>query len=248
MAMVLLVVALVGLLIGACLNVLIIRIPKERSFQGVPKCTRCNRPLMWWQWLPVIGWLVQGGKARCCGRQLNLIFPIVEILYAAALTAFAARYQFSPTFFYLALIAAVLIVTGAIDWLHRYIYTLFILAPALIVLILASFIPGHSFLSALVGALVGGFVFTLLFFLAHFLFPAKSAPFGLGDVYLSIFIGAAVGIIHLMPALFYGILLAGLFSLGILVARKMGKSQTEYIAYGSFLCLGTLGYLAVVGI
>jgi leader peptidase (prepilin peptidase)/N-methyltransferase len=243
------VVALVGLLLGALLNIVVVRLPRERELSGWPRCTRCGRALAWWQLLPVVGWLAQGGRGRCCGRALNWLFPLNEAIAAAALAIFYARYGLSTSFFYLAFVAAVLIVTGAIDWLHRSIYTFVILGAALVVLPAATAVPHHSFLNALLGALVAGFVFALFFGLARLLFPSAASPFGLGDVYLGIFIGAAVGLLDLMPALFYGMLLAGIFSAGLLVLRRSGRPDVpQYISYGTFLCLGVLIYLSVWGI
>lgn len=235
---------LAGLLLGSLLNVIVIRLPRERSLAGWPRCTRCGRPLAWWQVLPLIGWLAQGGRGRCCGRPLKWLFPLVELISGAALALFYARYGLTVTFFYMAFVAAVLIVTGAIDWLHRSIYTFVILGGALVALLAAPAVTGHSFLNALLGALAAGFVFALFFALARLLFPAASSPFGLGDVYLAIFIGAAVGLTNLMPALLYGMLLAGAFSAALLVLRLAGRRNIpQYISYGTFLCMGALGFL-----
>jgi leader peptidase (prepilin peptidase) / N-methyltransferase len=240
---------IIGLAAGALLNVVIIRLPREGASSGWLRCTRCGRPLAWWQLLPLVGWLAQGGHGRCCGRRLHWIFPVVELLSGTALALLYARYGLSSPFFYLAFVAAVLIVTGAIDWLHRYIYTLVILGGALVATIAAAFVARHSLLNAVVGALVAGFVFAIFFALARVMYPARSAPFGLGDVYLAIFIGAAVGLTNLMPALFYGMLLAGIFSVGIIALRRAGRTGVpEYISYGTFLCVGALGYLLTRGL
>lgn len=238
-----------GLLAGSLLNLVVIRLPREGAFGGWPSCTRCATRLAVWQILPLAGWLAQGGRGRCCGRRLHPLFPLVELGYASIVTVCYLRYGLTVSFWYLAFVAAVLVVTGAIDWLHRYIYTVFILGPAGIVLIAALFIPQHSLLNALLGALIAGILFIAMFALARLLFPGKAAPFGLGDVYLGIFIGAAVGLTNLMPALFYGVLLAGIFSLALIVLRRTGRTGApEYISYGSFLCLGALGYIVLFGL
>jgi leader peptidase (prepilin peptidase)/N-methyltransferase len=238
-----------GMLLGTLLNIVIVRLPRERELGGWPRCTRCGRPLAWWQIVPLIGWLAQGGRGRCCGRQLNWLFPLVELLAAGSLTIFYLRYGFGSAFAYLAFVTVVLLVTGAIDWLHRSIYTFVILGAALIVLLAAQVIPAHSFLNALFGALAAGIVFAVFFVLARALFPGKAAPFGLGDVYLGIFIGAAVGLTRLMPTLFYGMLLAGVYSAVVILVRRAGRAGvSEYISYGTFLCLGALGYLLLFGL
>jgi leader peptidase (prepilin peptidase) / N-methyltransferase len=233
-----------GLFLGTLLNVVVIRLPHERNMSGWPRCTRCGRGLAWWQVLPLVGWLGQAGRGRCCGRRLSWLFPLIELISGGTLALFYTRYGFSAIFFYLAFVTAVLIVTGAIDWLHRSIYTLFILGPALIALLVSPTVPPHSFLQALVGTLVAGFVFVIFFILARMMFPAKSSPFGLGDVYLGMFIGAALGFRNLLPALFYGILLAGVFSAILVILKRTGRTNVpEYISYGTFLCMGALGYL-----
>jgi leader peptidase (prepilin peptidase)/N-methyltransferase len=240
------VVFLAGLLLGTLLNVVVVRLPRERDMRGWPRCTRCGRSLSLWQLLPVIGWAAQGGRGRCCGKPLKWLFPLIELVSGAALALFYARYGLTAVFFYMAFVTVVLIVTGAIDWLHRSIYTLVILGGALVALAAAPLVPGHSFLNALLGALLAGFVFAIFFALARVLFPAAASPFGLGDVYLAIFIGAAVGIIDLMMALFYGMLLAGIFSAALLILRRAGRPNVpQYISYGTFLCLGALAYLLV---
>jgi leader peptidase (prepilin peptidase)/N-methyltransferase len=243
------VVFVAGLFLGTLLNFVIIRLPRERDLGGKPRCTGCGRPLAWWQLLPVLGWLVQGGRGRCCGRRLHWLFPLVEILMAAALTRFYILYGAQPIFFYLAFVAAVLLITGAIDWLHRSIYTFVILGAALIALLASLGLWGHhNIVNALLGMLVAGFVFIIFFLLARLLFPGKAAPFGLGDVYLGIFIGAALGLTRLTPALFYGMLLAGIYSALLIVIRSLGRKIPEYISYGSFLCLGALSFLVWNGL
>jgi leader peptidase (prepilin peptidase)/N-methyltransferase len=124
-----------------------------------------------------------------------------------------------------------------------------ILGGALVALLAAALVPELNFLSSLLGALAAGFVFAIFFALARLLFPAASSPFGLGDVYLAIFIGAAVGLLNLMMALFYGMLLAGVFSAALIVLRRAGRPNIpQYISYGTFICLGALGYLLLWGV
>ncbi|KAB8145101.1 prepilin peptidase [Chloroflexia bacterium SDU3-3] len=239
-------IAILGLAMGMLLNILVVRIPREKHMGGWPRCTRCGKPLEFWQALPLVGWLAQRGRARCCGKRLHWVHPLVDALSMLSLVVFYLHYDLSARFFFLAFVAAVLLLTAAIDWLHRSIYTLFILVPALLAVVVSAWVPGLGVVNSVVGALFAGFAFVLLFMLARILFPGKAAPFGLGDVYLAIFIGATVGIVNLMPALFYGILAAGIYSAGIILMRRAGRpNMPEYIAYGSFLCLGTLAFLMV---
>jgi leader peptidase (prepilin peptidase)/N-methyltransferase len=238
---------IVGLLLGSLLNLLIIRIPRERGLFGWPRCTRTGEPLAPWQLVPLLGWLAQRGRAAD-GQRLHWVFPVVELLTATVVTALYLRYGFSDNFAYVVFVCSVLIVTGAIDLLHRYIYTFVILGAALIALIVGPLV-GLSLPGVLLGALGGGFGFALLYGLARVLYPGKAAPFGLGDVYLAIFIGAAVGLVNLFPALFIGMLMAGIVAVIIVIGRATGRSNTpEYISYGTYLCLGTIVFIVFGGL
>ncbi len=240
-----LLVFLAGLLLGTLLNVLIIRLPRERRLLGWPRCTRTAEPLALWQLIPLAGWLLQRGRASD-GRPLHWIYPLVELISGLSLLRLYQLYGLSPAFFYLAFVCAVLIVTGAIDWLHRFIYTFVILGAALVAII-AGPLVGLNWVNVVLGALIGGFCFALFYLVARVLFPGPGVPFGLGDVYLAIFIGAAVGLLNLAPALFYGMLMAGIVSAGILIARRTGRPTPTYIAYGTYLCLGTILFIAMGG-
>src|SRR5579859_3949386 len=102
--------ALLGLFLGTLLNLVIIRLPRERTLGGWPHCTRCGRPLALWQYLPLIGWLSQAGRARCCGRQLHWIYPLIELLSTIACLLFALSYGVGALFFYLVFVTIVLLV------------------------------------------------------------------------------------------------------------------------------------------
>lgn len=242
------VVVLAGLGLSLLVNLVVVRLPRERELGGWPRCTRCGRALAWWQLLPLVGWLAQGGRARCCGRALHWIFLIDDLLLLGAALLLYQRYGLGGQWLYFMFVAVVLVLTGAIDWLHRSIYTFVILGAALLALVVAFAVPGLGFLNALLGALLAGLVFALFFALARLMFPSTAAPFGLGDVYLAIFIGAAVGLLNLMPAIFYGMALAGAFSVVLLALRAAGRKVPQYISYGSFLCLGALSYLLIWGL
>lgn len=239
---------LIGLLLGGLLNIVIVRLPREQNMRGWPRCTRCGQPLVWWQIIPLIGWLAQVGRARCCGKPLHWIYPLVELLTGAIMAWLYLRYGLSSLFFYLTFVTLVLLITGAIDWLHRWIYTFVILGSAVVVLIASVFVRPHNLLNAFAGLLIAGFIFLLFYILARILFPSQSAPFGLGDVYLAMFLGAAFGLTRLASVLFIGMLLAGIFSVGVIAIRASGRPAPKYISYGTFLCLGALGYIVAYGI
>jgi leader peptidase (prepilin peptidase)/N-methyltransferase len=233
-----------GLFLGALLNVAIIRLPREKRLLGWPRCTRTGERLALWQLLPVLGWALQRGRARD-GRPLKLIYPLVELLTAAVVVLLHNRYGLDPKFFYALFVCAVLIVTGAIDWLYRYIYTFVILGAALVALVFGTLVLRPNMLQtltlSLMGAVSAGAAFLLFYVLAARLFPSASVPFGLGDVQLAVFLGAAFGFYNLSYAFFPGIMIAGLVSALILIGRALRlRNMPTYMSYGTYLCLGAI--------
>ena len=241
-----------GLFLGTLLNVAVIRLPREKRLLGWPRCTRTGEPLAPWQLLPVLGWALQRGRARD-GRPLKLIYPLVELLTAAVVVLLHNRYGFEPKFFYALFVCAVLLVTGAIDWLYRFIYTFVILGAALVAVVFGALVLRPNILQtltlSLMGAISAGIVFMLFYVLAGRLFPSASVPFGLVDVQLAVFLGAAFGFYNLNYAFFPGIMLAGFVSALVLIGRALKlPNMPTYMSYGTYLCLGAILSTVVRGV
>ncbi|MFO0564128.1 MAG: prepilin peptidase [Polyangiaceae bacterium] len=70
-----------GLAFGSFLNVVIYRLPRGESLvHPGSRCPKCGTPIRAWQNLPVFGWLLLFGKARCCGVKISPRYPLVEAL------------------------------------------------------------------------------------------------------------------------------------------------------------------------
>src|SRR6266511_1374084 len=73
MDLMIVVIFLAGLVLGTLLNIVVIRLPRERKMGGWPRCTRCGRPLAVWQLLPSHAELVisaQRTNSRYCAGAL----------------------------------------------------------------------------------------------------------------------------------------------------------------------------------
>ena len=74
---------LVGIVVGSFLNVLIFRIPlKEDIAVERSHCMHCGHILSWYELIPLISWIIQGGKCRSCKAKISAQYPIVEALNA----------------------------------------------------------------------------------------------------------------------------------------------------------------------
>ena len=109
---------LLGTCVGSFLNVLIYRIPKGEEFVKTPShCMTCGHPLKWYELVPVVSWLAQGGKCRACGVKLSAQYPIVETLNGIMwlLTGILFRGDWLTVGLYCGLFS-MLLVLSVIDW------------------------------------------------------------------------------------------------------------------------------------
>src|SRR5271170_1437848 len=74
---------LFGLVIGSFLNVCIVRIPAHKSIVTPPSaCTKCGATIRPYDNIPVVSYLLLGGKCRGCKTPISAIYPLVELLTA----------------------------------------------------------------------------------------------------------------------------------------------------------------------
>jgi leader peptidase (prepilin peptidase)/N-methyltransferase len=156
--------ALLGLAVGSFLNVVVYRLPRGESVvRPRSRCPRCERPLPFWENVPVLSWLWLRGRCRGCGGAISWRYPAVELATAALFAAIAWRHGLSPMTPVWFAFAAALLAAALIDFDHRIIpdeISLGGLALALVAVPGAEALAGLPFgaraLRALAGALLGG--------------------------------------------------------------------------------------------
>lgn len=68
-----------GANIGSFLNVVMHRAPRGESVvRGGSRCPACGSRVRWHDNVPVIGWLLLGGRCRDCGGGISPRYPLVE--------------------------------------------------------------------------------------------------------------------------------------------------------------------------
>ncbi|HEY4084362.1 MAG TPA: prepilin peptidase [Bryobacteraceae bacterium] len=82
---------LFGLLIGSFLNVCIYRWPQDLSVvKPRSACPGCNKPIAWYDNVPVLSFLLLGGKCRRCAMKISPVYPVVELLTGLLFAWFVA--------------------------------------------------------------------------------------------------------------------------------------------------------------
>ena len=68
-----------GIVIGSFLNVCIYRIPKKENIVSTRShCMACGYQLKWYDLVPLLSYILLGGKCRKCKTKLSLQYPIIE--------------------------------------------------------------------------------------------------------------------------------------------------------------------------
>lgn len=231
-----LLVGVLGLLIGSFLNVCIYRLPRRESVTWPGShCTSCQRPLAWYENIPVVSWIALRGRCRTCGDPISAMYPIVEMVTAAVFVGGYATYGPTPLLAVRLLFAAAMIVLFVIDLQHQILPNAITL-PGIAVGIAASFVLPPGWVDALAGAVAGG---ALLYAVAEAYYRWRGVEgLGMGDVKMLAMIGAFLGwklmLVTLVLASFAGSIL------GLAIIASGRGSMRLALPFGTFLAVGAL--------
>jgi len=86
--------AVFGAMVGSFLNVCIYRLPLGLSVGNPVRsfCPGCERTIPWYQNIPVLSWLLLGGRCGGCRNKISPRYLVVEILTALLFAGVAARF------------------------------------------------------------------------------------------------------------------------------------------------------------
>jgi len=222
--------ALLGLLLGALVNVLADDLP-ERRLPRRPRCATCQRTYRPLRWFGLVRKL--GGGCPQCGAAERWRPLLVEVGLALVFGLLWARYQrLSGELLAVSLYFAIFALILVTDMEHRLILHV-VTFPAIAFALGASFFT-VSPVSALLGAAVGFSLFFAIYLIGGLVFG--TGAMGFGDVTLSTFIGTAVGFPLVVVALLTGILAGGMITLLLLLTRV--RRLRSKVPYGPFLLIG----------
>ncbi len=231
-----------GLPIGSFLNVVIWRLPREESIAFPPShCPICGAAIKPYDNIPVLSYIILGGKCRNCKAKISIQYPIVElstaILFALTwpLTGGHIGWELASALVFTGIGVAV---TG-IDYHHKIIPDELSIGGLVVGLILAPLSAGawSGLLWAFVAALGGAVLLFLVRVGGQALF--KKEALGFGDVKLIAMIGAFVGWRGVLLTVFLGALFGTIGGVAAMIFSREAREE-RLIPFGPFLILGGL--------
>jgi leader peptidase (prepilin peptidase) / N-methyltransferase len=229
-----------GLLFGSFLNVVIYRMQRKQSIvYPSSHCPACTQPILFYDNIPVLSYLILRGRCRRCGAPISIRYPLVEALTAVCLAALYFRFGLSSAWGLYSILVLFLIPIAFIDLDVKLVLNRLVFPGAIIGIFYQLVFHVASWKVVALGAVSGGILLLLIAGLGALLFKKQSL--GMGDVKLIVFIGVYVGFPAVLYCFFFSVLAAAVYIIIGLLARKIEFGDT--IPFGPFLAIGTFGYL-----
>ncbi|MBW4030532.1 MAG: prepilin peptidase [Acidobacteria bacterium] len=229
-----------GLAIGSFLNVVIYRVPRHLSIvRPGSACPVCSRPIAARDNIPVISWIVLGGRCRGCHSPISMRYPLVELTTAGLFAVTAWRVGAHLDLVAFLILDAALLALALID-VEMLLLPRSIVYPTLVAVgtvFLATAALQHQWHRLLVAALCSLAWFTV-FFVMNLISPRS---LGFGDVRLSAVLGLALGwwgVGEVILGFFLSNLVGAVVGVTLIATQKMRRDQP--VPYGVFLAIGTV--------
>ena len=224
-----------GSVMGSFYHVVATRLSKGRSIiHPGSHCERCGHRLSWYENIPIISFIIQGGKCRECKTDLPISYLMMEVCTGIL---FAVCYHVFD--FTVDLIVALIFVSSLITIIISDIDYMIILdevlvfAVASIILIYIFSIGIYDTCIRILYGLASFGVMLLFKKLGDLIFKQESL--GGGDIKLMFLIGLVIGIEMAIFNIFFAAFIAFPIALAFLLVKK-----DNIIPFGPFLSMGAI--------
>ena len=223
---------IIGTIMGSFFNVVAHRLSNNESIiKPGSHCEKCNHLLKWYELIPIISFLIQGGRCRQCHTKLSWWYPLIEIITGLFYLFSYLYFGLSYDFFISLVISSVLVITCITDFNYLIILDEPLIVGSILIIII-KFLQGGIIdtLIAILSGLLLFFFMLLVKILGDKAFKRESL--GGGDIKLSFFIGLSLG----YKLAFVNLVLASLLTLPI-AFYYLVKYKDREVPFGPFLII-----------
>ncbi len=219
-----------GLVVGSFLGALSYRWPRGMSVVGGRSfCPHRKHKIAWFDNIPVISFILLGGKCRNCHKKISLRYPTIELaggLGFVGLGLIRSGWELP----YLLIVFSILVAIFVIDLEHQLIpdNLVFFLLIITYSLLLTTSAPDFY------ARVASGFAAALFLLSIHLI--TRGRGMGLGDVKFALFGGTFFGWPGLLTWLYVSFLTGGALALILILSGRARLKQK--IAFGPFLIVG----------
>jgi leader peptidase (prepilin peptidase)/N-methyltransferase len=231
---------LTGCILGSFYNVVIHRLPSGQSIVRPPSnCPGCGNSIAAYDNIPLVSYLLLGGRCRHCKMPISLRYPLVEALSGLLALLLFRRYGLHPQIVVEFIFCSLLLIITLIDFDTMEIPDVLSLPGIALGLGFSFFTPRLSWWQSLLGIVLGGGIFYLI--AEGYARLRHKEGLGGGDIKLLAMIGAFLGwrgvVFTVLASSILGTLIA------IPVMWRSGKGLGSHLPYGPFLAMGAVAYI-----
>lgn len=224
---------LLGLVFGSFYVVVGERRPENKSIiKPGSHCNYCNHKLSWYELIPVLSYIIQGGRCRKCKKLIPPNYPFIELCTGFLFSLAYFLYGISYEFFAMLVIVSLMVIIFVSDFKYKVILDGPLVIGSILILLLKLY---YFNFKTVILSLISGlaiFIFMLIIkFVGDKIFKTESL--GGGDIKLSTFFGFSLGIRLGLISLILGCFIAFPYA----IIQVLTKKEKE-IPFGPFLILG----------
>ena len=189
--------------------------------------------------MPVLSYLIQGGKCRSCGMKIKWIYLLSEIV-AGLLFVFPVWFYGFEGFANGSILVAwaflsMLIIITVSDIYYQLIPDRVLIFFGIVLVILYIIYPHYDLVEGLIGGLVGFTTLYAIGLLGALLF--KKEALGGGDIKLYAVVGLVLGITPMFLSIFMAAIIGLIFILGFIKDKNQPMAFGPFLALASYVCL-----------
>ena len=224
-----------GSVIGSFLNVLAMRLSNNESILWPRShCHNCQHKLRWYELIPVISYVIQKGKSRCCRTNILISYLVIElvtgILYMVSYHSFGFGYEFIISLIFIS--ALITIIVSDIEYMI--ILDEIIAVSCILIIILELIFFGLNYtVDKILGGILAFITMYVIKLIGDKLFKRESM--GGGDIKLMFLFGIVIGYPLSICDIFLATFIAFPVAIYLLFIRK-----DSLIPFGPFLAMGAI--------
>lgn len=228
------------------------RLLAEKSLGGRSICNGCGRQLKWYNLVPILSWVFQGGKCSKCKTKIPISYTIVEILTGFLFIGVGVEVDgLNWSMLMMLIFVSVFIISGVTDWIEGYILDSVVAIPTLLLLVwrvsqVFGFIPiqVRGELLTTYGLTVFGWYLlsaSICYVVTYLL--VKVGKLGEGDVLLIVDVFLVYGVMRGSLVMFF----TGILGVLYYVCKKILKGDVEReIPFIPLWCGGLVVYYSII--
>ncbi len=208
------------------------RLPLNKPFANErSECPSCHQTLTWYELIPVVSFVLLGGKCRQCRKRISVMYPVVELLtgclFVLSYLQFGIRLELAASLLLVSMLTIILVSDISYMIIPNKIL-LFFLPLFCLIRIIEPFDPWYS---PIIGSLVGFVIIAIIIIVSR-------GGMGAGDMKLFAVLGVILGLNKVLLAFFLSCITGAMVGAVLLLFKVVERKQP--VAFGPYIIIGTI--------